>query len=239
MKLSMKSQRNANFKRARTDEAREKRHNVILDAARFSFFEKGYQNTTVKEITDRANLSIGTFYLYFEDKVDVYKCVLLEGIGFLENHLRKSVAEVQQESSTHKLRLVARAYLDFYRENPEYFDIIAVLNLSEEELRSKRSRISREIDKKAREVIRFVQAVVREGIRRREFLITDSGAAATGLWAILDGILVLYHRRNLTLLRQDLDGLVANSIDFFIRGMKIGSTKNHDTEPLSSIASEV
>ncbi|MBW7858937.1 MAG: TetR/AcrR family transcriptional regulator [Leptonema sp. (in: Bacteria)] len=235
----MKSQRNSSFKRARTEEAREKRRNVILDAARGSFFEKGYQNTTIKEITDRANLSIGTFYLYFEDKVDVYKCVLLEGIDLLESHLRKSVSDFQNESSTAKLRLVAKAYLDFYRQNPEYFDIIAVLNLSEEELREKRSRISREIDKKARDVIRFVQAVVREGIRRREFSITDSGAAATGLWAILDGILVLFHRRNLTLLRQDLDSLVANSIDYFIQGMKIGNAKTIDTEPLSSIASEV
>ncbi|KAB2930699.1 MAG: TetR/AcrR family transcriptional regulator [Leptonema illini] len=218
--VPMENQSNSSFKRARTEQAREQRRNVILDAARSTFFEKGYQNTTIKEITDRAGLSIGTFYLYFEDKVDVYKCVLLEGIVLLENHLRQAVSESGVDSSTEKLRIVARAYLEFYRQNPEYFDIIAVLNLTEEELRENRSRISREIDRKARDVLKFVQAVVREGILRREFPISDSGAAATGLWAILDGILVLFHRRNLTLLKQDLDKLAANSIDYFIEGMK-------------------
>ncbi len=216
----MENQSNSSFKRARTEQAREQRRNVILDAARSTFFEKGYQNATIKEITDRAGLSIGTFYLYFEDKVDVYKCVLLEGIGLLEKHLRQSVAAAAVDSSTEKLRIVARAYLDFYRQNPEYFDIIAILNLTEQELRENRSRISREIDRKARDVIKFVQAVVREGILRHEFPINDSGAAATGLWAILDGILVLFHRRNLTLLKQDLDRLAENSIDYFIEGMK-------------------
>lgn len=208
------------FKRARTDQAREQRRNVILGAARNTFFEKGYQNTTIKEITDRAGLSIGTFYLYFEDKVDVYKCVLLEGVIALEAHLRQSVAGANGDTSTEKLQKVGRAYLDFYRQYPEYFDIIAVLNLTEEELRENRSRISREIDKKARSLLKFVEAVVREGMIRREFQVQNSGAAATGLWAMLDGILVLFHRRNLTLLRQDLDTLAAHSIDYFVRGMK-------------------
>jgi len=116
---------------------------------------------------------------------------------------------------------LAKSYVDFYVQNPEYFDIIAVLNLSEEELRENHSRISREIHVKARDVLRFIESIIRLGKQKKEFMVENSGAAATGIWALLEGILILNHRNNLTLLKQDLYQLVEFSVNVFIAGLKV------------------
>lgn len=216
-------QENNLFRRARTEEARNIRKTALLNAAKIIFFENGYKNTTIKDITDKAGVSIGTFYLYFDNKLTIYKNVLFEGILQLEQQLRNSVKsyDTDKESAEFLLKILAKSYVDFYVQNPEYFDIIAVLNLSEEELRENYSRISREIHVKARDVLRFIESIIRLGKQKKEFMVENSGAAALGIWALLEGILILNHRNNLTLLKQDLYQLVEFSVNVFIAGLKV------------------
>jgi len=216
-------QENNLFRRARTEEARNIRKTALLNAAKIIFFENGYKNTTIKDITDKAGVSIGTFYLYFDNKLTIYKNVLFEGILQLEQQLRNSVKsyDTDKESAEFLLKILAKSYVDFYVQNPEYFDIIAVLNLSEEELRENYSRISREIHVKARDVLIFIESIIRLGKQKKEFMVENSGAAALGIWALLEGILILNHRNNLTLLKQDLYQLVEFSVNVFIAGLKV------------------
>lgn len=161
--------------------------------------------------------------MYFDNKLTIYKNVLFEGILQLEQQLRNSVKsyDPDKESAEFLLKILAKSYVDFYVQNPEYFDIIAVLNLSEEELRENHSRISREIHVKARDVLRFIESIIRLGKQKKEFMVENSGAAATGIWALLEGILILNHRNNLTLLKQDLYQLVDFSVNVFIAGLKV------------------
>jgi AcrR family transcriptional regulator len=213
---------NNRFRRARTEEARNIRKTALLNAAKVIFFENGYKNTTIKDITDKAGVSIGTFYLYFDNKLTIYKNVLYEGILQLEEHLRNSVKsyDPDKESASTLLKVLAKAYIDFYIINPEYFDIIAVLNITEDELRENHSRISREIHIKARDILRFIESIIRLGKQKKEFLTENTSAAATGIWALLEGILILNQRNNLTLLRQDLYSLVEFSVNTFLNGLK-------------------
>lgn len=52
----------------------------LLDAARAVYGTKGYQSVSVAEIAKRAGRAHGTFYLYFDNKQDVYTA-LLAGFG--------------------------------------------------------------------------------------------------------------------------------------------------------------
>src|SRR3954471_9218534 len=45
---------------------------LLLEAARGVFDERGYNASTVGAITERANTAHGTFYLYFKNKEDVF-----------------------------------------------------------------------------------------------------------------------------------------------------------------------
>jgi len=72
--------------RPRTKPPEERRHE-LMNAARHLFVEQGVDSTTVEQITSRADVAKGTFYLYFSSKEDVlaalgdrYGHELLEGI---------------------------------------------------------------------------------------------------------------------------------------------------------------
>ena len=44
---------------------------ALLDNAYSLFIEKGFNNTTISDIVNRAGVAKGTFYLYFKDKFDL------------------------------------------------------------------------------------------------------------------------------------------------------------------------
>ena len=52
--------------------ARDENRRKLIDAAREVFAAKGYHVATVSDITRKAGLAKGTFYLYFEEKKEIY-----------------------------------------------------------------------------------------------------------------------------------------------------------------------
>ena len=52
-------------------EKKEEKGKKLLDSAFSLFTEKGFKNTTIQEIVDKAGVAKGTFYLYFKDKYEV------------------------------------------------------------------------------------------------------------------------------------------------------------------------
>lgn len=60
-----------------SEEAHSKRR-AILDAARELFTKKGYEETTIADIARAAHIAVGTVYLYFRNKHDVYTAVALD-----------------------------------------------------------------------------------------------------------------------------------------------------------------
>ena len=63
----------ANRKTERSEERKNDRRNSILQSAVKIFTQKGYNQTTVKDIVEDAGVSIGTFYLYFKSKEDIFE----------------------------------------------------------------------------------------------------------------------------------------------------------------------
>lgn len=57
---------------------RQRRRQQILAAAQEVFAEKGYVATTVDDIVTRIEISRGTFYNYYDDKLDIFEA-LVEG----------------------------------------------------------------------------------------------------------------------------------------------------------------
>lgn len=60
---------------------RDARRQSLLDAAATLFAQKGYHATTVDDITRAAGVAKGTFYLYFDEKREVYYEVIR---GFMD-----------------------------------------------------------------------------------------------------------------------------------------------------------
>lgn len=53
------------------EENKEEKEHKLLDSALKLFTEKGFKNTSIQDIVDKAGVAKGTFYLYFKDKYDI------------------------------------------------------------------------------------------------------------------------------------------------------------------------
>lgn len=65
---------------------KEKRKRMVLHCAKEVFSQKGYHQTSISDIIQRAGIARGTFYLYFQNKKDVFDSILdllLEELGRL------------------------------------------------------------------------------------------------------------------------------------------------------------
>jgi AcrR family transcriptional regulator len=59
------------------EDTRSKRQ-AIIEAARNIFAMKGYEDTTIAEIAEEAGVAVGTVYLYFRNKREIYTSVSLD-----------------------------------------------------------------------------------------------------------------------------------------------------------------
>src|SRR5882672_10260277 len=59
-------------------EATQPKREAILQAARTLFAKKGYDETTIADIAKEAGIAVGTVYLYFRNKREVYTGVALD-----------------------------------------------------------------------------------------------------------------------------------------------------------------
>jgi AcrR family transcriptional regulator len=98
----------------RREREKEQRRNDIIDAAEKVFFEKGYAEATMDDISDEVELSKGTVYLYFNTKEELYFAVMIKGFNILVN-LFKEAAE-KEKSGADKLRAIGEAYIRFFKE---------------------------------------------------------------------------------------------------------------------------
>lgn len=90
----------------RGDRRRARTRADILAAARQVFARRGYHDASIAEITEQADVAVGTFYLYFRDKDEAFTTVLEAGFRETIEQVKQAVAA---EAGTHSLAIVVRA----------------------------------------------------------------------------------------------------------------------------------
>ena len=65
------------------------RREEILSAAISAFSNKGYHDTSISDIIENAGIARGTFYLYFENKRQIFDSVLDNLIVELDHCIKK------------------------------------------------------------------------------------------------------------------------------------------------------
>jgi len=91
----------------------------LLEAADKLIHEQGFPSLRIEEIVEQAKLSIGTFYLYFESKDDLFINLVIENTGQLQ--LRLEAASKTEGTIAQRLDRVLDTYLDFVKEHERGF----------------------------------------------------------------------------------------------------------------------
>lgn len=91
----------------------------LLEAAAELTRDESFPQLRVEEIADRANVSVGTFYLYFDGKDDLFVQLVVE---YTERLRKRLTAAYEIEGSyTQRMQAALDAYLDFVEENESGF----------------------------------------------------------------------------------------------------------------------
>jgi TetR/AcrR family transcriptional regulator len=103
----------------RKEREKEKRRNDIVDAAEKVFFDKGIDSATMDDIAEAAELSKGTLYLYFRNKLELLAAIHHRGLTLLT----QLIAEVLARPITglEMVRAFSNTLEDFARKNSNYF----------------------------------------------------------------------------------------------------------------------
>ena len=103
----------------RKERERNRRQNDILDAAEEVFFTKGFNEATMADVAEKAELSKGTLYLYFKNKEALYLGINLRAMEALKRKFEETLREHDKASS--KVLALGLAYIDYAIEYPYYF----------------------------------------------------------------------------------------------------------------------
>lgn len=96
--------------------------NRIVSAAAQEFYEKGYHNASINDITRRAGVASGTFYVYFDGKYNLYKFLLLQCSHMIRKYLNQAVQGCATRREVEEVGL--REWLKFVRANRYMYHII-------------------------------------------------------------------------------------------------------------------
>lgn len=97
---------------------------LILQGAKKLFLERGIEQTTIRNIADEIDYSVGTVYVYFKDKNAILHD--LHSIGFQE--LGGYFTELFAiEDPMERLRKMGFIYLKFAMENSEMYDLMFIV----------------------------------------------------------------------------------------------------------------
>lgn len=95
----------------------------ILDAAEREIGARGFAEASIATITAEADVAQGTFYLYFRSKEEVLRELVLRMGRRLRHHLTRAIMGAPDRLEAERLGI--RAFLQFVRENPNLYRVVA------------------------------------------------------------------------------------------------------------------
>jgi len=94
----------------------------IIEVASKTFGEKGYSLTTIDEITKKAGIGKGTFYIYFKNKDDLFYAIVEENFNNFLNEVKTEIEKIDNFFA--RLKKFIEMYLLHHEKNYFLFKIL-------------------------------------------------------------------------------------------------------------------
>jgi AcrR family transcriptional regulator len=206
--------------RARREREKEERRQSILQAAREVFFKHGFHRATVDDVAERAEVSKGTVYLYFESKETILAHLLLEGLDELIGELERAYAAGEPFPPDERLRRLSWAYIRFFQREPTYFRFLMATDGGRFQ-EAVTPQVYQQVLEASVEGLSWAVRAVEEGVECGVFGCCDARRAAATLWAALNGVLELMeHPLRREMLGVERDALYGAALETVIRGLQ-------------------
>lgn len=159
----------------------------IFNTAIKLFAEKGYDNSSVEDITAIAGVAKGSLYYHFSKKEDIFDMLLSEGMKLLRNSVE--IKTKRCKTAMEKIEAVILIEIKVMTKYEYFLNIVLSQIWGEEEKNKKCKRA-------VFEFIKIIEKIVQEGIINGEFYESDVEATASGIFGITCSSLLYRLKRN-------------------------------------------
>lgn len=193
----------------------------ILDAAEALFRERGFQATTIDEIAESADVSVGTVYFHFQTKAGLYLALVERALDINEIAMGK-VAELGLTSPLERVLAAGDAYLNFHIEHPGAFQMTALRVLEPASgMHEAEARIADRVERIVLDVESDLRAAIEAGEVQRDF---DAARAMRFLWGAWNGVIALSLREDrLRIDDEELKATLELGRRIVIEGLRAGA----------------
>ena len=137
----------------------------IFETSMKLFAEKGYDATSIEEITANVGVAKGTLYYHFSSKEEIFQFLIEEGVKLLKNSVEIKTEKL--ESSIDKIKAVVLIEIKVLVKYEDFMTIV----LSEIWGNGPRSILCK---KYVFEYIQMIEQIVENGINKKEIITTLS-----------------------------------------------------------------
>lgn len=186
----------------------------IFETAMQLFADKGYEATSIEEITATVGVAKGTLYYHFSSKEEIFNFLVEEGIKLLQNSIDIKTSKLPNYID--KLKAIILIQIKIV---VKYEDIITILLT---QFLGKKAR-NQKCQKLVYEYINKIEEIVKEGIKKGQIKQGNSQAIASEIYGLICSSLVYKLRNNGQIEIMKLYKEFENTI---IQGLKIDEKGN-------------
>lgn len=148
----------------------------IFETSMKLFAEKGYDATSIEEITATVGVAKGTLYYHFSSKEEIFTFLVEEGMKLLKNSIIIKTDKLNK--SIDKIRAIVLIQIKVLFKYENFITII----LSQIWGNDERSKLCK---KYVFEYIQMIEEIVKEGIDKGEIIKADGNVIASGIFGFI------------------------------------------------------
>ena len=145
----------------------------IFETSMKLFADKGYDATSIEEITATVGVAKGTLYYHFSSKEEIFNFLVDEGVKLLKNSI--SIKTAKMNNSIDKIRAIVLIQIKILFKYENFMTII----LSQIWGNDERSKLCK---KYVFEYIQMIEEIIKEGIKKKEIVNKDTDIIASGIF---------------------------------------------------------
>lgn len=165
------------------------RRETIVAAARALFYQRAYENVSIRDLEKETKLTRGAIYYYFDDKSDIYQAVVADGLAAVVDRLRTVTAEHEGDPER-QLRALVRSYIALYDEQRQMFDVHLRYFFGRPN-EGQSSEHLEQADLYLREALAIVEGVFAAGVAAGTFDSPDPSFEALAFWGMVSTVVHL------------------------------------------------
>ena len=179
----------------------------IFETSMKLFAEKGYDATSIEEITATVGVAKGTLYYHFSSKEEIFNFLIEEGIKLLQNSV--DIKTARHNNYIDKIKAIVLIQIKIVA---KYENIITIL-LSQFWGTKERNKKCQEL---VYQYIGKIEKIVQEGIEKGEIKKGDTRAIASEIYGLICSTLVYKKREienmNIMQLYHEYENTVINGL---------------------------